>query len=216
MLDSGGAVARAASAAGRVPTLVPERCSHYLYRRPGWSARCIAPSPNEEASMLEGITPRKVVEFAVTTEEIGAKFYRRMARRFSDDPEVAEVFAQLARDEEAHQRQFTKLLDEVPPTFDDQVEYERAQYLRAMAISEFFSKTGPFRDSADVAGAAEALKHALDFEKAALGYYRAIREELGEQAGLDGIIAAEKQHVARLMKVITTGARFRSLEDNWA
>ena len=166
--------------------------------------------------MLEGLTPRKVVEFAITTEEIGARFYNRMARKFADETEVAQIFAQLARDEEAHQRQFTELLDQVPPTFDDKAEYERVQYLRAMAISEFFSGTGPFHNADLVEDIAQALKQALDFEKAALGYYRALREEIGENPGLDGIIAAEKGHVARLMRVITTGAKFRSLEDNWA
>ena len=54
--------------------------------------------------MLEELTLRKAIEFAVTTEELGAKFYARAASRFESDAEVGAVFAQLARDEEAHAR----------------------------------------------------------------------------------------------------------------
>ena len=166
--------------------------------------------------MLEELTLRKTIEFAIVTEELGAKFYNQMSRKFADDEDVSGVFAQLARDEDAHRAQFSKLLEDVPATYDDKVEYERAQYLRAMAISDLFSlKSGPFKNADKIEDAGQALMHALDFEKAALGYYRAIRDELGESAALDGIIAAERQHVLRLMKVITTGAKFRSLQDDW-
>jgi rubrerythrin len=165
--------------------------------------------------MLEELTLRKVVEFAVTTEETGARFYNRMASKFAQDEELASLFKQLAREEEVHQRQFCALLDEAPQSYEDKIEYERAQYLRAMAISEFFSKAGPLAAADQVATEADALKHALDLEKAALAYYLAVRDELGESSALSKIIAAEKQHMVRIMKTIVTGARFRSLQDEW-
>jgi rubrerythrin len=165
--------------------------------------------------MLEDLTLRKTIQFAVATEEIGAKFYHRMALKFSEEPEVAEVFAQLGRDEQVHRQQFARLLETVPASFDDRVDYERAQYLRAMAVSEFFGRGGPLRDIDRIRDSAQALSHALGLERAALGYYLAIREELGDSPELGAIIAAEKQHMVQLMTLITTGAKFRSLQDEW-
>jgi len=165
--------------------------------------------------MLEELTLRKIVEFAITTEETGAKFYNRLASKFSQDEAVASLFMQLARDEEVHQRQFAALLAEAPQTYADKIEYERAQYLRAMAISEFFSKAGPVAAADKVTSEADALKQALELEKASLTYYLAVRDELGHSSALDAIIAAEKQHVVRIMKTIVTGARFRSIQDDW-
>jgi len=166
--------------------------------------------------MLEELTLRKALEFAVTTEELGARFYERMASKFQGDPDVAGIFAQLGRDEQAHRIEFHKLLEQVPPSYDDLVEYERAQYLRAMANSKLFSvRSGPFADIEKIDDAAEALRHAFEFERVALGFYQAVRDEIGKSAALDSIIAAEKQHVTQLMKVIMTGARFRSLQDEW-
>jgi rubrerythrin len=170
----------------------------------------------QEELLLKGLTLRKVVEFAVTTEELGAEFYDRMAKKFADKPEVAAVFSQLARDEQVHKVQFRAILEQAPATFDDEVEYERAQYLRAMAVSEFFAPhSGPFRQADDIADAESALWRALELEKAALGLYRAIRDELGQSGALDAIIAAEKDHLFKLMKVVTAGAKFRGLQDDW-
>jgi rubrerythrin len=166
--------------------------------------------------MLKGMTLRKIIEFAVTTEELGAKFYDRMAKMFADKPEVAEVFSQLARDEQAHRGQFQAILENAPATFDDAVEYERAQYLRALAISEVFAPhSAAFRKAGEIADPEAALWHALELERTALGLYRAIRDELGRSEPLDSILAAEKEHLFRLMKVVTTGAKFRGMQDDW-
>jgi rubrerythrin len=166
--------------------------------------------------MLEQLTLRKAIEFAVTTEDLGAKFYTRAAAKFEADADLGGIFAQLARDEEAHGRAFRALLDDAPKTHDDELDYERAQYLRAMALSEFFSSRGPFAKLAQVSDAASALRHAFEFEKAALGFYRALRDVLGPSKPLDAIIEMEKEHLARLLKVLATGARFRSLQDEWS
>ena len=139
-----------------------------------------------------------------------------MASRFGDDPDVAGIFAQLARDEEVHKVQFTKVLEGVPVSPDDELAYERGQYLRAMAASKFFSRrSGPFQNPEKITDVGDALKQAFDFERDALGFYQAVRDEIGPNTALDAIIAAEKQHVTQLMKVIMTGARFRSLQDDW-
>lgn len=164
----------------------------------------------------EKLTLRKCIEFAITAEELGSKFYTRMALKFKDEPEVKELFEQLNRDEQVHHAQFSKLLDSVPDTDEGKVDYEGGQYLRAMAISEFFStKRGPFHDVDQVKSAADALTHTLNFEKAALAFYQAVRDVLGSSEQLEEIIAAERQHVTQVMKLLTTDAKFRSLQDDW-
>jgi rubrerythrin len=61
--------------------------------------------------MLDHLTPRRGVELAIKTEELGQRIYGKLARRFRDDPEIRAVFEVLARDEELHRRQFAQLLD---------------------------------------------------------------------------------------------------------
>ena len=64
--------------------------------------------------MLEELTVRKAVEFAVKTEELGNIFYTRLAKKFSEDTEISEIFSTLAKDELAHRKQFNELLEKVP------------------------------------------------------------------------------------------------------
>jgi rubrerythrin len=166
--------------------------------------------------MQDELTPKRIVEFAVNTEEVGAKFYDRMAKKFSDKSEVASLFTRLAKDEEIHKRQFMKLLEQAPESEGDKGEYERDDYLRAMAISEFFSKkTGPFVDAEKIDDRVDALRHAFNFEKATLGYYQAMQDALTQSTVLDAIIEEEKKHIISLMKVMITEGEFRGMKDEW-
>ena len=47
--------------------------------------------------MIEGLTLHQAVEFAIKTEELGQRVYRKLADRFADEREIAEIFATLAR-----------------------------------------------------------------------------------------------------------------------
>ncbi|MHC4225652.1 MAG: ferritin family protein, partial [Planctomycetota bacterium] len=49
------------------------------------------------------MTPRQAIEFAVKTEELGQKFYQQLARKFSDQAELKEMFELLAKDEIMHE-----------------------------------------------------------------------------------------------------------------
>ena len=61
--------------------------------------------------MTDAMTPRQAIEFAVKTEELGEKFYKQLALKFSDQPELKELFELLAKDEVMHAAQFRKLLE---------------------------------------------------------------------------------------------------------
>ena len=164
--------------------------------------------------MIEKLTLRKAVELAITTEQLGAHFYARMERKFADNNELREIFAQLAEDEKAHEAQFKAILKQVPEDKPEDQHYELYQFLRATAISEFF-RSDSFKDIDEIKDGAEALSRALAFEKATHQYYQAIRDVIGESSQLDDIIKAERNHVVTLMGVILSDAKFRGLGDKW-
>jgi rubrerythrin len=164
--------------------------------------------------LSEKFTLREAVELAITTEQLGANFYNGMERKFSDDNELKDIFARLAKDEKAHEAQFKTILKSVPEDKPEEQRYELYQFLRATAISEFF-RSDSFKDTDAIKDKTEALGRAFAFEKATHQYYQAMRDVIGESSELDAIIEAEKNHVVTLMKVILTDAKFRSLSDKW-
>jgi rubrerythrin len=168
--------------------------------------------------MLQEITLKKCIERAVATEEVGARFYQRMAKKFADNAEVAALFELLAKDEEIHRQQFSKLLTDLPDDEGVSVTPEREQYLRAMSVSAYFSRReGPFHDIDSIEERDDALEQAFNFEKATLGFYQAVKEVLaGDNDALIKVIEAERRHVARIMEVMITGAKFRGLSDDWS
>lgn len=161
--------------------------------------------------MLEHLNPKMAVEFAIKTEELGAQGYEKLARRFKEDAELAEIFSVLAREEVAHAQAFKALLKKVPDTAESSGD-EKFQYLRAMSISEFFSSTrGVFADPDAIKSREDALQRALGLEKATLQYYQAMREVLDDSEVLDPIIAAEKRHVLNIMRYLMTEAQVRQI-----
>ena len=166
--------------------------------------------------MLEDISPKSCIEFAVVTEENGAKFYGHLAKKFASNQEISNLFELLGKDEEVHKEQFSELLKDVPRQVDEVSSPEKSQYVRAMSISEFFSHyQGPFADVDKIDSRDDALEKAFAFEKATLGFYHAAQDVLGENPTLTKVIEAEKSHISRLMKVMITGEKFRSLQDKW-
>ncbi len=166
--------------------------------------------------MIEDMSLRGCLEFAVATEDTGAKFYSRLARRFAGNQEVAKLFELLGKDEEVHKTQFSDLLKHLPEELGVSNAPEKSQYVRAMSISEFFSHSqGPFADIEKIENRDDALEKVFGFEKATLGFFQAMRDLIGENPALNQIIETEKSHITRLMKVIVTGEKFRSLQDIW-
>ncbi len=164
--------------------------------------------------MAEDFTLRESIQLAVTTEQLGAEYYEKMARRFSDEKEIVGIFNQLAKDEKVHEQQFKAILGDVPKEEDRPKRYELEQFLRATAISEFFQKDY-FKNLEGIDETRDALSRALNFEKATLQYYQAIADVLGENEQLKAIIDAERNHVISLVKIIPTDAVFRGLSDRF-
>lgn len=166
--------------------------------------------------MLEDVSLKGCIQFAIVTEELGVKFYGRLAKTFAGDQEIANLFELLSKDEQEHKEQFSKLLQNLPEEVDISHAPEQIGYLRAMSISEFFSQyQGPFIDVEKIQDRDDALQKAFRFERATLGFYHAVQDVVGEKPALTQIIEAEKSHVTRLLKVMITGEKFRSLQDKW-
>ena len=167
----------------------------------------------EGGSIVADFTVRNALELAVGTEQNGAKFYAKMAKKFSDQGDVAEVFTRLARDEVDHEAQFKALLDQHEEPGTGAVT-AGSEFLRATTISSFFQQDA-FHDVDAIRTPQDALENAFSLEKATLLFYEALLDTLGDDASLSAIIQAEKEHVVALMKVILTGAKFRGLGDKW-
>ncbi len=166
--------------------------------------------------MIENITAAKCLEFAIKTEEMGAELYQRLAKKFSSDRELSELFEGLGCDEAQHGERFRALGERTLPRFCDQrIPIEQQNYLRAMSISDVFATKELARDVESIRSREDALERALNLEKATLGYYQAVREILGEDEVLDSLIAIEKSHVVKVMQLMLTGAKFRGLSDNY-
>ncbi len=166
--------------------------------------------------MLDKATLRNAVELAVTTERLGASFYRTLAGRMKDNAEVSDLFSMLSKDEEAHEAQFRALLKKVPLDEKEQSDEQKYRYLAAASVSEFFSgEEGAMKDINLIKTRDDALARAFALEKATLFYYHAIEDVLGEDEILKSIIGAEKEHLVSVMKYLVTGAKMRGLADMW-
>jgi rubrerythrin len=167
--------------------------------------------------MIEDMTLKGCMEFAVATEELGSKVYTRLAEKFGNNKDIAELFSRLAADELVHKKQFSALLEKAPEEEGVSGSPEKREYLKAMSLSEFFSHhRGPFKDVEKIQDRSDALQKALDFEKATLGFYKAVEDFHGKKDLLTQVIETEKAHVVVLMKaLLVEGAEFRGLQDRW-
>jgi rubrerythrin len=164
---------------------------------------------NQEAKVIDAMTLRKAIEFAVKTEELGAKFYQQLAVRFSDQAELKEMFELLAQDEVVHGNQFRTLLAETPR---DEGVSTGPEF--AMSLSQFFmGEEGLKKKCSEIKDRNDAMSIAFELEKATLHYYQAMKEVLGENDTLEAVIEAEKAHLMKVMKYIIADAEFMGLSD---
>ena len=165
---------------------------------------------------MEEVSLRKAMEFAVNTEAVGAKAYRHLAEKCKDDEEIAGIFTRLSQDEVAHEKYFQSLLDKLPAESGPRDYDENFGVLRAMAMSEFFSTRDGLREDLEaIQTRDDALKRAFELEKATLNYYQALKDVMDEGEALDGVIAAEKEHLTTVMRYMVTEAKFRGLGDSF-
>jgi len=162
--------------------------------------------------VVEDLTLSKAIDFAVETEKLGHHLYTRLARRFEGDEELYELFSTLAEDEMQHAARFAQLSDAAAVQGDD-LSFEQKQYLRAVSLSDIFSReAGLAKKPDEIVDRNDALQRAFNLEKTTLLYYQAMKEVLDHEI-VDEMIAEEKKHLTRVMKYMVTDAEFRGLGD---
>ena len=154
--------------------------------------------------MSTAITVTDCVDFAIKTEQELSVYYERMANNFADDAEIANLFKSLSADEQHHQAQFKKLLQD--DSFRNTVVSARnSDYLKAMSLSKAFSKNIRNQDLNYIPdNREELLLELFEFEKASLGFYKALIEVVIGNTELQKIIEMEKSHVIAVMKILVT------------
>ena len=160
------------------------------------------------------LTVRTALELAVTIEDKAAQRYEALARKYADDEPLADVFSQLAKDEADHGAHFTGLLQRAPDEGTLEDKEEALNLLRASVASKALSPEG-LSQTDDIKTPADALRTALDLEKATLFFYQSLKDVLDDNEEVDHLIETEKRHVSTLMKVLVSDARFRGLDDTW-
>jgi len=164
--------------------------------------------------VIEKLTLKRAVEFAIKTERLGAAFYSKLAATFAGDSELKQLLETLARDEEIHEAQFTRLRDELPA--DAALSDDDEEYLRAIAVAEIFHGGHAALDSASTASSRDdVLARAFELEKTTLLYYEAMRKVLGPSEVLDAVIQAEQRHLKQVARYMLTGAKMRGLVDEY-
>ena len=156
-------------------------------------------------------TMANYLQMAVLMEKNGRDFYNQMADRFAGEEEICRIFARLAKDEQLHEQQFTEIAGKYSGEADEQA----MNFLQAVSISRFFDEDYRKLVQEQVKGPGDALMLAFKFERATLLFYGALDEAQGGSEAMKQIMAAEKEHLFSLMKVILADARFRGLADQF-
>jgi rubrerythrin len=167
--------------------------------------------------MIEDVTAASCVEFATNVEEMGASLYGSLAKKFSNDRELGGLFEGLARDEVQHGALFRAFRDRMASHEPARkIPAELAHYLRAMSMSDVFAgMKGLHADLDAIRTREDALERALRFEKATLGFFQAMRDVFEQDDVFAPLVAVERGHVAKVMELMLTGAKFRGLGDRF-
>jgi len=154
-----------------------------------------------------------VMEVAVATEAYGQAFYEALAERFAMVPDIARLFHTLSRDEASHRDQFAALRSRVQ-RFEALPSKERAMRLQANALEEFFHED--IEDKVRrIDNAEDALALVLQLERSTLAFYESMQETIGPDPTLQALIRAEKRHVEVVSRAMMTGAKLRSVDDDF-
>jgi rubrerythrin len=143
----------------------------------------------------------EVFEMAEQMERNGAKFYRDAAENAAD-PSYKEMLIGLSKMEEAHEKMFASMRDELSSAekaskvFDP--DGEAGLYLKALVDGRVF-----FEKKIDVTSMVEILKSAIEAEKDSIVFYLGMKAAVPKNMGSDrieAIIKEEMSHIQMLTK----------------
>lgn len=111
--------------------------------------------------MLDKPSLREAIEFAIKVEEIGIEFYTKMSYLFTEQEELKDLFAQLAKDENAHKIEFMGILETIPEQVN--TENEDDILLKALAFEKETHQY--FYCLKDIIGESPPLNEIINAEK---------------------------------------------------
>jgi rubrerythrin len=144
-----------------------------------------------------------IFEMALQMERNGAKFYKDAAAGLGESKSQG-FLLDLARMEEAHEKTFAKLREDLSGSEKDATVFdpsgESVLYLKALADTRVF-----FEKKVDVSSFKEILKAAITAEKDSIVFYLGMKDLVPEKLGktrIDDIIREEMGHIQILAKKI--------------
>lgn len=168
------------------------------------------PTDNLEQYMEIRFNPKELLTLAIQIERNGYDYYSRIAAKLSD-PKIRAVMESLARAEKQHIADFQEIERRMQPEmFEVPEEYlspEIEVYLQSMASHKVFTNLQPVEAIlASIRSDADALRHALTFEKDSILYFTEIHDLLPDREpnrdAVARLIRQEKIHIARLFSTI--------------
>jgi rubrerythrin len=155
----------------------------------------------------------EILEIAEQIERNGADFYRAAARRAADD-RSRDLFLDLARMEDEHERTFKGMRARFTAAVQDNAydpDNEAVLYLQAFAGGHVFPVDAKPADALKGRETVEQiLREAIGLEKDSIVFYLGVKDVLRkgkDQQALEAIISEEKRHVTALSRQLAEGKR---------
>ncbi len=159
---------------------------------------------------MKEISLSSIIEIAVKSEDLGVRVYSDLAKKYSKNPDIREVFEILAKDEVEHKRQFNDLLKSASNIHFTPTEIDK-EYLKGVDPSRKFEE---FENSTNLE-LKNVMKAAYEFEKDSVLFYLGIRDVIGKNDVINKIINMEKAHMTKLLKYSISDSQFRGMSDDW-
>jgi rubrerythrin len=155
--------------------------------------------------MMFNFNAAEVFDIAIKIEENGKKFYDR-GREIIKDPNVQELFQELAQEEIKHKEKFKTLKSELPVSaasggvFDPN--HELDMYIKMMADQHvFISDDSLEAQLARIKDARDALRLAMEFEKDSVIFFLSLQDATEGTKGkefIGSLVKEEQEHLRRL------------------
>ena len=147
---------------------------------------------------------REVLQFAVSIERNGERFYRKAADTV-ENPKVRDLFQFLAREEVGHERGFARLaakLGDLMSSEDYSEEY--VAYLTAYVENVAFSQKETEEALSAATDEATALRFAMQREQESILFYTELKSLVpeDERSSIDAVIDEERDHYRKLATLL--------------
>jgi len=155
--------------------------------------------------MKFGFNAAEIFNIAIEIEENGRRFYEKSGTLL-DDPDVKQLFEDLARQEAEHKAKFETLKAELPPEAFSPVVWDPDNklddYITMMANQHVFVSSDSMNARLDrIKDVSDVLKLAIEFEKDSVIFFLSMQEATFGKKGqelIGTLIKEEQTHLRRL------------------